>query len=97
MNRHAARVGCMRQGGKTTTIRIEANANRRAVVPCGPRRGNTPLAIAAPSWIDIMATITRTTGTRGDREAKYGRVKSQPDGVPPSMRYGFAQPGMGVS
>src|SRR5258705_12412355 len=103
---HAARVSRIRQGRRTASIRIEENANRSAVVPCGPMRGNKVLAIAAPSWIEMMATITRATGTRGDREAKSGRVKSQPDRGLPILRgdarkksrlYGFAHPGMGVS
>src|SRR6266550_9426334 len=79
MFRRAAGVTRMRQGRKITSISIEANARRMAVTPCGPTRENKVLAIAAPSWIETMATIVRMTGTRGDREAKSGRVKSQPD------------------
>jgi hypothetical protein len=39
-------------------------------------RENKVLAIAAPSWIETMATIVRITGTRGDEEARSRRVKS---------------------
>src|SRR5882672_1838685 len=79
MFRRASGVRRMRQGRKITSIRIEANARRKALAPCGPTRENKVLAIAAPSWIETMATITRTTGTRGDEEAKFRRVKSDPD------------------
>src|SRR6476646_1584328 len=84
MFRRAAGVRRMRQGRKITSIRIEANARRKAVTPCGPMRENKVFAIAAPSWIETMATIVRITGTRGDEEAKSRRVKSHPNGRPPT-------------
>ena len=66
MFRRVAGVRRMRQGRKIASIRIEANARRKALTPCGPMRENKVLAIAAPSWIEMMATITSATGTSGD-------------------------------
>src|SRR5258706_3883146 len=79
MFRRAADVRRMRKARKIIRIRIEAKARRKADTPCGPTRENKVLAMAAPSWIETMATIVRTTGTRGDDEAKSRRVKSHPN------------------
>src|ERR1700704_3276970 len=98
MFRRAAGVRRMRQGRNITSIRIEANARRKADTPCGPTRENKVLAIAAPSWIETMATIVRTTGTSGDDEAKSRRVKSHPNGrTPTSLRFCAAGNGRVVS